>query len=354
MSPTRHLGLILSAALVASGCGDSADAPDADVTPAPDVAIAVDRGAPAADRGEPVTPTPDAGTVPVTPMDAGRPVTPVTDAGTVPVTPMDAGCVYEPVTLDRNNEPRNAAGHIRWCWPGEPRCTCDRDDDCYRDAGYTPQCATAGGTPRDAGSVPVDQGVTPPRDVPTTPPADLGNTGMGLCSDPVPASTGPVVNLETIHFNWSMQCYRPEDGSLFVFVEDTETDMVALRFYDFLNNGGPATGDTVDLSRTRAGTRPFFVSTLSGIMTEPTWRAQRSYLAYEGEVVFNQLQRTSPVGTRMRLEIRNVRAREVRQYTNGRCENVPNGGRMFIRRLLLDLPVNNIHTNEDCIDWAGG
>ena len=116
----------------------------------------------------------------------------------------------------------------------------------------------------------------------------------------------------------------------------------------------PATGDTIDLARTRAGTRPFFVSTLSGIVTAPTWSAQRSYLAYEGEVVFNQLQRTSPVGTRMRLEIRNVRAREVRQYTNGRCENVPNGGRMFIRRLLLDLPVNNIHTNQDCIDWTGG
>lgn len=41
--------------------------------------------------------------------------------------------------------------------------------------------------------------------------------------------------------------------------------MVALRFYDFLNNGGPVTGDTIDLSRVRAGTCPFFVSTLSGI-----------------------------------------------------------------------------------------
>ncbi len=178
---------------------------------------------------------------------------------------------------------------------------------------------------------------------------------MGLCSDPVPpTSAGPLVTLDTIHFNWSMQCYRPEDGSLFVFVEDTKSAMVALRFYDFLNSGGPATGDTIDLGRTRAGTRPFFVSTLSGIVLEPTWRAQRSYLVYEGQAIFNQLQRTSPVGTRMRVEFRNVRAREVRQYTNGRCENVPNGGRMFIRSLVLDLPVNNIHTNEDCIDWAGG
>jgi hypothetical protein len=62
----------------------------------------------------------------------------------------------------------------------------------------------------------------------------------------------------------------------------------------------------------------------------------------------------NPVGTRMRVEFRDVRAREVRQYTNGRCENVANGGRMHIRSLMLDLPVNNQHTDRDCIDWAGG
>ena len=310
--------------------------PDAAATPGPDVVIPSDRGVPAVDNGPAVT---------------------------------DAGCVYEPVTLDRNNEPRNAAGDIRWCWPGEARCTCDADDDCYREAGYVAQCATAdaprdAGTPvldagvtppRDAGTPVLDAGVTPPRDAGNPVPTDLGNSGTGLCSDPVsPTSTGPMLNLETIRFNWSMQCYRPEDGSLFVFVEDTETAMVALRFYDFLNNGGPATGDTIDLARTRAGTRPFFVSTLSGIVTAPTWSAQRSYLAYEGQVVFQQLQRTAPIGTRMRIEIRNLRAREVRQYTNGRCENIPNGGRMFVRSLILDLPVNNLHTDVDCIDWAGG
>gem|GEM_PF-1395065 len=350
MSPKRPLGWILPAALLGLGCGaDPASAvPDASAVQPRDVAAPTDRGVVAVDRGAPPAPA-DAGT-PVPPMDAGTPVAPM-DAGAPAV---DSGCVYEPVTLDRNNEPRNAAGHIRWCWPGEDRCTCDADDDCYRAAGYTPRCAVPG-APRDAGSTVPDVGSTTPRDVGTTlPPTDLGNTGMGLCSDPVPPSTGPVVNFDTIRFNWSMQCYRPEDGSLFVFVEDTENAMVALRFYDFLNNGGPVTGDTIDLSRVRAGTRPFFVSTLSGIQTEPTWRAERSYLAYEGQVVFHQLQRSSPVGTRMRVEFRNVRAREVRQYTNGRCENVPNGAQMTIRSLMLDLPVNNIHTNEDCIDWAGG
>ncbi|MDB4928380.1 MAG: hypothetical protein JWM10_864 [Myxococcaceae bacterium] len=343
----RPLVLLVSAALFAAGCGDEPAA-----APEVDAASPTDRGAAVTvDAGTPVTPV-DAGT-PVTPVDAGTPVTPI-DAGS-PTTPMDAGCVYEAVTLDRNAEPRNAAGHIRWCWPGEPRCACDRDDDCYPGPGYVPLCATPGAAPRDAGTtVPADRG-TAPRDVGTTVPADLGNTGTGLCSDPVPAtSTGPVLTLDTIHFNWSMQCYRPEDGSLFVFVEDTENAMVALRFYDFLNNGGPATGDTIDLSRARAGTRPFILSSLSGIVTEPTWSAQHSYLAYEGEVVFHQLQRSSPIGTRMRVEFRNVRAREVRQYTNGRCENVVNGARMVIRSLTLDLPVNNLHTDEDCVDWAGG
>ncbi len=349
MPPKRPMGWFLPAALLGLGCGaDPAATPDAAI-PTRDVAASTDRGVATVDRGAPVTPT-DSGT-PVPAMDSGTPVPPM-DAGT-PV--VDAGCVYEPVTLDRNNEPRNAAGNIRWCWPTEAHCSCDADGDCYRDAGYVPRCAVPG-APRDAGSSVADTGSTTPRDAGTTlPPTDLGNTGMGLCSDPVPpTSAGPVLNLDTIHFNWSMQCYRPEDGSLFVFVEDTENAMVALRFYDFLNNGGPATGDTIDLSRVRAGARPFFVSTLSGIVTEPTWRAARSYLAYEGEVVFHQLQRSSPVGTRMRVEFRNVRAREVRQYTNGRCENVPDGGRMTIRSLILDLPVNNLHTDVDCIDWAGG
>jgi hypothetical protein len=163
-----------------------------------------------------------------------------------------------------------------------------------------------------------------------------------------------VLELDTIRFNWSMQCYRPENGSLFVFVEDIENQMVALRFYDFLNNGGPATGSTIDLANHRLPAAPFFVSTISGIETEPTWRYQRGYVAYAGTVIFHQLQRMNPVGTRMRVEFRDVRAREVRQYTNGRCENVANGGRMHIRSLMLDLPVNNQHTDQDCIDWAGG
>ena len=80
----------------------------------------------------------------------------------------------------------------------------------------------------------------------------LSSRHASAASASVPAATaGPELRFETIHFDWSMQCYRPENGSLFVFVEDTENQMVALRFYDFLNNGGPATGGTIDLANHR-------------------------------------------------------------------------------------------------------
>ncbi|MEZ4393274.1 MAG: hypothetical protein R3A48_19490 [Polyangiales bacterium] len=324
------------------GCGEAPV-----MTAAGDVPAAEDRAV-AAD----VSTAEDAGVAPdvVTPDD-------VRLASPDVVAAVDAGCRYEPVTPDRNGEPRNSAGNIRWCWPGEPRCTCDADNDCYAERDYTPRCAPgladAGAAPRDVPAAPTDV-VTPPRDVPTVTP-DVPVTMNGSCSDAVPpTTTGPVLELDTIRFNWSMQCYRPENGSLFVFIEDTENQMVALRFYDFLNNGGPATGSTVNLAQYRLPAAPFFVSTISGIQTEPMWSYQRGYVAYAGQVIFHQLQRTNPVGTRMRVEFRDVWAREVRQYTNGRCDNVANGGRMHIRSIMLDLPVNNLHTDQDCIDWAGG
>lgn len=331
------------AALLSLGCG---------AVP-PSSPARADAGA-AADRVT-VTDTPAAQRDVIAPsLDAAAPAEDAAaPAEDVVAAPRDAGCRYEPVTPDRNGEPRNAAGNIRWCWPGEPLCTCDRDNDCYTQTGYRPLCAPASGGPIDAGTAPRDVPVA--RDVPVVT-QDTGPVTMnGTCTDPVPPTTrGPTLEFDTIRFNWSMQCYRPENGSLFVFVEDTENQMIALRFYDFLNNGGPATGDTIDLSRYRLPAMPFFVSTISGIVTEPMWGYQRAYVAYEGQVIFHQLQRANPVGTRMRVEFRNVRAREVRQYTNGRCENVTDGGRMLIRSLMLDLPVNNLHTDQECIDWAGG
>jgi hypothetical protein len=53
-------------------------------------------------------------------------------------------CPPEPTTLDANGEPRNAAGDIRYCWPGEAYCTCDADNDCYAGDGYV-ACKTVYG-----------------------------------------------------------------------------------------------------------------------------------------------------------------------------------------------------------------
>ena len=59
----------------------------------------------------------------------------------------------EVVRRDESGNPRNAAGHIRQCWPGDAHCFCDRDNDCYAEAGYV-ACQPAATTPvtaRDSG-----------------------------------------------------------------------------------------------------------------------------------------------------------------------------------------------------------
>ena len=72
----------------------------------------------------------------------------------------------EPVRPDDRGQPRNTAGLVRYCWPGEARCFCDRGNDCYALEGYRPcrpvrTVADAG--PRDAGPpAPRDAGSTPP------------------------------------------------------------------------------------------------------------------------------------------------------------------------------------------------
>ncbi len=55
------------------------------------------------------------------------------------------------------------SGHIRQCFPGEARCFCDRDDDCYAENGYvacTPPTADAGADAAVDGA-PVDVTVCP-------------------------------------------------------------------------------------------------------------------------------------------------------------------------------------------------
>jgi predicted esterase len=123
-----------------------------------DVGAPVDTGAPG-DAGTPVdTGSPRDVGAPVdtgSPRDAGAPVD-------RPISTDVAACVYEAVYIDSLGDPRNAAGRVRECWPGEPSCFCDVDNDCYAQAGYTARCAP--GAP-DAGTT-FDSG--PPRDTGTT------------------------------------------------------------------------------------------------------------------------------------------------------------------------------------------
>lgn len=98
----------------------------------------------------------------------------------------DAGCVYEPVTPDAMGNPRNAEGLIRHCWPGEARCTCDRDNDCYAEAGYTPRCLPGN---RDAGVVPRPDVVAPPVDVP-----------VAVVDAPRPQDSGPPPANDTVSY----------------------------------------------------------------------------------------------------------------------------------------------------------
>ncbi len=96
----------------------------------------------------------------------------------------------EAVTRDSRGDPRNAAGQIRHCWPGEANCFCDSDSDCYAESGYV-ACQPPGadaGTATDAG--PRDTGAidTGPRD---TGPLDTGPRDTGPV-DTGPRDTGPV------------------------------------------------------------------------------------------------------------------------------------------------------------------
>ena len=102
--------------------------------------------------------------------------TPPTDAGTAmdAATTGDAGtCPPEPTTLDSHGEPRNAAGDVRYCWPGEAFCHCDQDNDCYARAGYVP--CTPGDAGRDA--APMDAA----NDVRTMDVAQDANRDAGVC-----------------------------------------------------------------------------------------------------------------------------------------------------------------------------
>lgn len=101
----------------------------------------------------------------------------------------------ERVTRDSRGEPRNAAGQVRYCWPNEAHCYCDRDNDCYAEEGYVPcqpPAADAGTAvdagPRDTGPLDTGPRDTGPRD---TGPLDTGPRDTGPV-DTGPRDTGPV------------------------------------------------------------------------------------------------------------------------------------------------------------------
>ena len=94
----------------------------------------------------------------------------------------------EAVTRDSRGEPRNAAGQVRNCWPGEAQCFCDSDNDCYAEPGYVacqPPGADAGTAidagPRDTGAIDTGPRDTGPQD---TGPVDTGATDSGTTLAP--------------------------------------------------------------------------------------------------------------------------------------------------------------------------
>lgn len=146
---------------------------------APVVTPEADARVPSLDRPDPPSDVPR--------VDAGAPTDVQVAPADVQVAPtVDAGCVYEPVTPDRAGEPRNEAGQIRHCWPGERFCFCDSDNDCYAQAGYMPLCAPG---PRDAGVVTRPDIVTPPVDVPVV-----------TVDVPRPVDTGPAPGGDTVSY----------------------------------------------------------------------------------------------------------------------------------------------------------
>jgi hypothetical protein len=94
------------------------------------------------------------------------------------------------VTADDRGDPRDAEGHVRYCWPGEARCLCDADNDCYDQEGYVACTPPSGGTPPpspapDAGTA-TDAGTPAP-----PPPVDAGAPSPGPAGPALPAFDAP-------------------------------------------------------------------------------------------------------------------------------------------------------------------
>ncbi len=62
-----------------------------------------------------------------------------------------ATCPEAVVRSARGNPVGVTSGHVRYCWPGEAHCFCDRDNDCYAEAGYV-ACVPPTSAATDAGA----------------------------------------------------------------------------------------------------------------------------------------------------------------------------------------------------------
>jgi hypothetical protein len=177
-------------------------------------------------------------------------------------------------------------------------------------------------------------------------------TGANACADVVaPTTDGDVLEYGTINANWDMACWDDADDSLFVFIEDTEVEDIALRFYIWTGNG-IGEGDVIDMAEHHSLTMPFFVETLSEVRFDEGGGYDGEYLAYAGTFTFTQLDESSPVGSELRFEIEDLWLREIGGVNE--CSDVSDGRRMHIDRLVYSTPIGALHEDSECIEWAGG
>jgi len=87
--------------------------------------------------------------------------------------PISSPTCPESVTADSLGDLRNAEGRVRECWPGDARCECDSDNDCYALPGHV-ACTPAPSVERDGGPAPAPQADAGARPSAPTTTADAG------------------------------------------------------------------------------------------------------------------------------------------------------------------------------------
>jgi predicted esterase/uncharacterized cupin superfamily protein len=116
----------------------------------------------------------------------------------------------EAVVRDATGTPRSASTRqIRWCFPGEANCFCDRDNDCYALSGYV-ACAPPG--PADAGA---DAASDAAADT-----ASDATTGVPVCAEAVYRdAVGTPRSVSTRQIRWCFpgeaRCFCDADGDCY-------------------------------------------------------------------------------------------------------------------------------------------